>query len=368
VQKKVAAITHFTYLHCLKPILFSLDPEVVHHLLVNTGRNLGKATVAKKLITWAWSYQDPKLMKKIDGITFLNPVGLAAGFDYDANLIETLPAMGFGFHTIGTVTLEPCLGNPPPQLARFSKSRALLVNKGLKNIGARAIIKKLQPLIMTIPTGISIASTNKHFATEAAQISEIMTCFSLFENSGLHHAYYELNISCPNTFGGEPFTTPTKLERLVTELDGLKLSHPVYVKMPIDQSPGMTKKLLETLAAHNIQGVIFGNLTKDKSNPDLHAGDVDQWQKLKGNVSGKPTWTRSNACIQLTKSEFGSRFTIIGTGGIFTGKDAAQKMALGANLVQLITGMIYEGPQLIGQINSYLDKSKVSNACLIKNN
>jgi dihydroorotate dehydrogenase len=203
---------------------------------------------------------------------------------------------------------------------------------------------------MRIPTGISIASTNTSFASEKEQIQDILKCFKLFEQSSLKHAYYELNISCPNTFGGEPFTTSEKLERLVSKLDGLKITRPVYVKMPIDLSLKETKQLLKTLVPHNIQGVIFGNLTKDKQNPAVHPQDQKRWQLMKGNLSGKPTWQRSNERIALTRSTFGQRFTIIGTGGIFSGADAKEKIKLGADLLQLITGMIYEGPQLIGQI------------------
>lgn len=309
----------------------------------------------------AWSYQNGMLERTLNGITFPNPVGLAAGFDYDADLIQTLPNMGFGFHTIGTITLEPYEGNPPPMLARYPRSKSLLVNKGLKNIGATAIIVKLRHQKMTIPTGISIASTNRKFANEPAQIKNITDCFKLFEAAGLHHSYYELNISCPNTFGGEPFTTPEKLERLMQQMDELWLRKPLFIKMPIDQSLAETTTLLKVLDKHQVQGVIFGNLTKDKTNPDVHPEDLADWKKMRGNLSGRPTWHRSNDRIALCRRIFKDRFTIIGTGGIFSGEDAAYKLKLGADLVQLITGMIYEGPQLIGQINNYLATKETKN-------
>jgi dihydroorotate dehydrogenase len=140
----------------------------------------------------------------------------------------------------------------------------------------------------------------------------------------------------------------------------LKLNRPLYIKMPIDQADVITLQLLKVLDAHTVQGVIVGNLTKDKKNPDVTKADQDRWQTMPGNLSGRPTWRRSNHLITLTKANYGSRFTIIGTGGIFSGQDAAEKMALGADLVQLITGMIYEGPQLIGQINQYLSSRKVA--------
>lgn len=360
MQRWLSSTSHFVYTRGLKKIFFLNDPETVHNTMVRTGATLTKVSLISSLLKWAWAYSHPNTMKKIDGIAFPNPVGLSAGFDYDADLLDSLPAIGFGFHTIGTITLEPYEGNAPPRLARFGNSKALLVNKGLKNIGAHAIIKKLKGQEMKIPTGISIASTNKHFETEAAQIKEIVKCFSVFEASSLKHSYYELNISCPNTFGGEPFTTPEKLERLLTKLDTLKIKRPIYVKMPIDQGAKETRSLLKTIVPHNIRGVIFGNLTKDKTNPDVQPEDRKKWTQMKGNLSGRPTWKRSNACIKLASKEFGSRFTIIGTGGIFSGKDAWTKMKLGADLVQLITGMIYEGPQLIGQINAYVSEKEAN--------
>jgi dihydroorotate dehydrogenase len=357
MQYWLSQSTHFIYKNCVKPVFFLLDPELVHNKMTESGRFLGKYSFIKKGVESAWGYCDSSLIKNIDGIIFPNPIGLSAGFDYNGDLHQILPSLGFGFHTIGTVTLQPYAGNPKPRLGRFPRSKALLVNKGLKNIGANGIISKLSNVHFAIPTGISIASTNKYFETEREQIEDIAECFRLFENSEVNHIYYELNISCPNTFGGEPFTTPSKLKRLMSAMDTLHLKRPLYIKMPIDQSEKETLEMLQVIDKHNVQGVIFGNLTKDKTNPAVHADDQKEWQTKKGNLSGKPTWERSNNLIQLTRKSFGDRFTIIGTGGVFSGKDAEHKLRLGADLVQLITGMIYEGPQLIGQITSYLSSN-----------
>lgn len=353
----ISFLTAQIYTKCMKPVLFQYDPEKVHQTMVKFGRILGKNIITNNMMRFAWSHLNKNSMKKIDGILFPSLVGLAAGFDYDGDLIETLPSLGFGFHTVGTVTLESYEGNPPPRMVRFPKSNAILVNKGLKNAGAKAIIAKLLQDKITIPLGISIASTNRKFESEQSQIADIISCFQLFEKSGLKHAYYELNISCPNTFGGEPFTTPKKLQKLIKHIDQLHLSKPVYVKMPIDQQEEETLSLLKVLNEHNVQGVIFGNLTKDHSNPDVNSEDKAQWKTMKGNISGKPTWKRSNACIALCRKHFGTRFTIIGTGGIFSAQDAKKKIESGADLVQLITGLIYKGPQLVGEINTHLSNT-----------
>ncbi len=347
------------YRGMLKPLLFLFDAETVHNGFTAVGQFLGKVPLLQKLIHAAFGFDHPLLVRKIDGITFPNPFGLAAGFDYNGQLTQILPAVGFGFHTIGTVTLRPYEGNPKPRLGRFKKSRGLLVNKGLKTLGAPTIIKNLQKVEFKIPTGISIASTNRLFESDKEQITEILACFRLFEKSGLKHAYYELNISCPNTFGGEPFTTPKRLEALLTALDALKVKRPIYVKMPIDQSEKETLELLKVIDRHQIAGVVIGNLTKDKTNPAVDPSERKLWKKAKGNLSGKPTYERSNQLIALAHRHFGNRLTIIGTGGIFSAPDAEQKQELGAELFQLISGMIFNGPQVLGEMNHYLARLAV---------
>jgi dihydroorotate dehydrogenase len=354
MQKIISDFSAASYQHLLKPLFFQCDPEFVHDTMTRFGRLLGFSLPTRFLTEKMWSYQDKSLVKKLDGITFSNPVGLSAGFDYNGELTRITPALGFGFHTIGTVTLEPYEGNTKPRLSRFPLSKALLVNKGLKNKGAEDIISKLEREHFAIPVGISIASTNKEFASDKQQMEEIVECFRVFEASQVPHSYYELNISCPNTFGGEPFTTAPRLGQLLKLLDKLDLQRPLYLKLPIDQPVAQTIELLETAAKHNVQGAVMGNLTKNKNNPAVHPRDRAQWKKKPGNVSGKPTWELSNTQLRAIRLHFKKRFTLIGTGGIFSGQDAATKLDLGADLVQLITGMIYQGPQVVGQINSYL--------------
>lgn len=355
----MSAISRFIYKNILRRFFFNFDSETIHNFLVKSGAFLTKFWLVRLKMSILFGFYHPDLAVKLAGIRFSNRVGLAAGFDYDGDLVNALPSVGFGWHTIGTTTLEPYAGNPKPRLSRFIASRSLLVNKGLKTIGARALISKLRQFRFKIPVAISIASTNKSFADTKSQILDILSCFKLFEKSGLKHTLYELNISCPNTFGGEPFTTPARLSVLLTALDKLKITRPILVKMPIDQSEKETLALLSVMAKHQVAGVIFGNLTKDKNNQALTSKDRQVWKNQKGNASGKPTWERSNALIALTKKHYPLRFIIVGTGGIFSPEDAATKIELGADLIQLITGMVFEGPELIGQINHFLARKMV---------
>lgn len=343
----------------LKPIYFALDPEDVHNFMVQRGERLGATRATQNVVAWMfdnmWWFRSETERRRtslrvIDGIRFPNVVGLAAGFDYDAHLTQILPAMGFGFMTVGTVTAFPYEGNTRPRLGRFPTSRALLVNKGYKNSGAVAISQKLSGMEFDIPVGISIGSTNREYSSPLEQIRDVVQGFEVFEASKVKHAYYELNVSCPNLKGGQPFTTPERLQKLVTAVFRLKITRPVYVKMPIDITDKEAVALLRILEKSPVKGVIFGNLTKDHTNPAVDDQDRTDWANKKGNLSGKPTWERSNRLIKLTRQTFGRRFTIIGLGGIFSVEDAWEKIHLGADLVQLITGMIYQGPQLVADI------------------
>lgn len=348
------AVFALFYRTLCKPIFFLLDAEFVHNAMTWVGKILGRFTFTRFIIRALFDYSDPRLYKTLSGITFPNPVGLSAGFDYNGQLTDIIPAVGFGFVTLGTVTLDPHEGNAKPRLGRFPRSCALLVNKGFRSIGAKAIINQLEGKKFAIPIGISIGSTNKKHRSRHAQIDDILKTFYAFEHSLVRHSYYELNISCPNTTGGQPFTQPDHLQQLLSRLDSFAIQKPIFLKMPIDLTDEQTLSLLEVTNKHSIAGVVFGNLTKDKQNPDVDPQEAKQWKAKSGNLSGKPTWNRSNHYIHLTRQIFGPRFTIIGTGGIFSPEDAAYKLNLGADLVQLITGMIYEGPQLIGEINEAL--------------
>jgi dihydroorotate dehydrogenase subfamily 2 len=340
----------FLYQYLLKPFLFLIDPEFVHVQIVKTGETLGKYSFTKSVVGKIFKVGDPSLEQKIAGVKFQNPVGLAAGFDYEARLTQILPAVGFGFETVGTITNKSYSGNPKPMLGRLPKSRSLMVNKGFKNPGANEVIKKLAPLKFEIPIGVSIGRTNsRNLPTEKESIKDIVSAFNKFENAKLRITYYELNISCPNLFGNISFYPPNNLKDLLTEVEKLKIKKPLFIKMPIEKSDQEVLEMLDVISDFTIKGVIFGNLQKNRKDPAIMQDEVSKFKV--GNFSGKPTEKRSNELIKLCYQNFKKRFVIIGCGGIFGGQDAYKKIMLGASLVQLITGMVFQGPQLIGQIN-----------------
>jgi dihydroorotate dehydrogenase subfamily 2 len=350
MKKPVLTICHFFYCHIAKLILFLFDAEAVH----NRATSLGKLISYIKPVIWVMkkvtSTDDPILAQTIGGIHFKNPIGLAAGFDYEAKLTQVLPAIGFGFGTVGTITNKPYEGNVKPRLGRLKKSRSLLVNKGFKNLGIQETLKKLKGACFEIPIGLSIGVTNTStLSSQDDAICDIVEAFKVVENSTVPFSYYELNISCPNLQVNVEFYSPKNLEKLLNALTKNKLSKPLFIKMPIDKSNNEVLDMLKVIVKYPVQGVIFGNLQKDKNDPALDPSEVKQFSK--GYFSGKPTEKRSNELISLTYKTYGKQLTIIGCGGVFSPEDAYRKIKLGASLVQLITGMIYEGPQLIAEIN-----------------
>lgn len=337
------------YHFVLKPIFFRINPETVHVNMLQTGRVLGRSQVARAAFASVLQSPATQLTQTVAGIKFISPVGLAAGFDYEADLPDVLPALGFGFGTVGTITNRAYGGNPRPMLGRLPKSRSLMVNKGFKNLGATATIKKMRDYDYLYPVGVSIGRTNGKDLTQSKSVSDIVASFVQFEKAKLPFAYYELNISCPNLYGDVSFYPPNNLKKLLAELNKLHIKRPVFVKMPISESDKSQRQMLEVIAHSFPAGVIYGNLQKNRKNPQLIASEVRLWEK--GNFSGKPTFDRSNELISLAYKRYNKRFIIIGCGGVFSAADAYEKIKRGATLVQLITGMIFEGPQLISQIN-----------------
>ena len=345
----------FTYKNIIKRIFFLFDPEMVHNFITSQGEFIGKFQMPNRILSKLFAGKSPILKQKIKGITFDGPIGLAAGFDYEAKLTQVLPSVGFGFQTVGTITNLPYKGNPRPMFGRLPKSRSLMVNKGFKNKGAAWTAKKLADQTFEIPLGISIGKTNiKRLETQKTAIADILQAFKTFENSNIKNAYYELNISCPNLYGNITFYPPKNLDELLSTVDKARLGKPVFIKMPINESNTLTLKMLDVISRHKVSGVIFGNLQKDRDDPSLDPSEVSKFKR--GNFSGKPTEKRSNELIALAYKNYKNKLIIIGCGGIFSAEDAYRKIKLGASLLQLITGLIYEGPTLVAQINNELPK------------
>ena len=343
----------FIYQNITKRVLFLFDPELVHNFITSQAQFIGRFKTPNKILSKFFAKKSPMIKQKIAGIEFKSPMGLAAGFDYEAKLTQILPPVGFGFNTVGTITNLAYDGNPPPMLGRLPKSKSLMVNKGFKNKGAKITSEKLAKLDFKIPLGISIGKTNTtRVETQKTAIEDVLLAFKIFEDSNIKNLYYELNISCPNLLGNISFYPPKNLDELLSGVDKLKLEKPVFIKMPISKTNDQTLKMLDVIVKHKAAGVIFGNLLEDRNNPALDVIEVSKFKK--GNFSGLPTQKRSDELIKLAYKKYGKKLIIIGCGGIFSAADAYRKIKLGASLVQLITGLIYEGPLLVAKINGEL--------------
>jgi len=340
----------FGYRLLLKPLFFKFYPETIHDSMVSLGSFLGKYPLTRNLTKYLFFYRNRRLEQRILGIKFVNPIGLAAGFDKNAQLTDILPSVGFGFAEVGSITGEHCEGNPKPRLWRLKNSKGLVVHYGLKNDGCEVISKKLRGRKFAIPIGTNIAKTNcKETVDVKRGIVDYVKAFREFRDIG---DYFTINISCPNAFGGQPFTNPSRLERLLKEIDKIRTKKPIFLKLSPDLSSKHVDDILGVVRKHRIHGFICSNLTKKRRNKRI----IDEDVPANGGISGKVVKELSNKLIPYIFKKTGGKYVIIGLGGVFNALDAYKKIKLGASLVQLITGMIFEGPQVISDINLGLVK------------
>ena len=349
-------IQHWLYRNILRPYLFTIDSEKIHNIMSNFGE---KSENLSWPIEALYSYKNKSLKKNVLGIDFDNPVGLAAGFDYDGHLAKAMKHIGFGFNTVGTITAKPYEGNKPPRLGRLVKSQSILVNKGFKSEGAAKVAKRLDAKKLDGHTvGISVGSSNiPSVNTIEKAIKDYLFTFNVFKTK--HYVkYFELNISCPNTAMKQPFSNLKNFEKLIMEIATLNLKQPIIVKMPSEITFKDAEKLVAVGLKYSIKGYIFSNLVKDRKNRFFVKSEINEMANLKGNFSGKPCFENSNKLLKHIRSKFGNKVVLIGLGGIFTPQDAIKKFKCGADLVQLITGVVFEGPQIAGEINSVLANTK----------
>jgi dihydroorotate dehydrogenase len=327
------------YKGLIKPVLFKMDPEFVHDGFILAGRLLGSNPLTRALTRLLFDYSHPLLERTVAGIHFKNPIGLSAGFDKNAQLTKIIPCVGFGFMEVGSVTGEPCAGNPKPRLWRHPELQSIRVYYGLMNDGCRAIAKRLTGKHFAIPVGINVAKTNNEATCEVVTgVLDYAKAFKTMKDCG---AYITVNLSCPNAFGGQPFTDPIKLEKLLQKLDSIPTKKPIFLKLSPDMPTSELDKLLAISQKHRVHGFVCTNLTKKHDFGN-------------GGLSGKAVADLSLAQIRHIHQKTKDSMAIIACGGIFTAEDAWQRLEAGASLLELITGMIFEGPQLISTINQGL--------------
>ncbi len=343
VNKATTDLFTFGYKHIIQPnFVFNLPPDEAHD------RMLRFCDVTKRVPPLMWAcrtmlnYSDPILETEVMGVRFANPFGLSAGLDKNCDMPVLLDNAGFGFETVGSTTSRPCPGNPKPWFHRLPEYDSMMVHVGLANMGSDKVIDRVEQAWRSareMQLSVSIARTNDDKVGDLDEGIEDY-CISMRRAAG-RTAMVEVNISCPNTTAGEPFTaSPENLDKLFTELDKVERPQPTLVKMPLNKPWGEMRELLDVLAAHNVQGVSLANLQKDRTGLDIPRG----WQ---GGLSGGPCSRASEALVAQVRRTYGGRFAIAGIGGVFTPEQAYARIRAGADLVMFISLLMYRGPQQI---------------------
>ncbi|KAA2240816.1 quinone-dependent dihydroorotate dehydrogenase [Chitinophaga agrisoli] len=331
----------------IKKLLFSFPPENIHHGVMRGLKIAHSLPLGKKLINAFCSSKKTGLERELWGLTFPNPVGLAAGFDKDARYTDELASLGFGFVEIGTVTPLAQPGNDQPRLFRLPADKALINRMGFNNEGAVAAAKRLLKRRSNIIIGGNIGK-NKQTPNEEA-VSDYEKCFhALFDVVD----YFVVNVSSPNTPNLRALQEKEPLKQLLHHLQLLNAqktkSKPILLKIAPDLTPEQLDDIIEIVQETGLAGIVATNTTISREGLQTPAEEVTAIGA--GGLSGLPVKDKSTAVIRYIHERVGKKIPIIAAGGIFTAADAREKLEAGAVLVQVYTGFIYEGPTIAKKI------------------
>jgi dihydroorotate dehydrogenase len=335
------------YKKVIRPLLFRFQPENIHKIICA----FLKLPLLTIILKWVYNFQFPELGREVSGIHFKNPVGLAAGFDKDADLVKHIADLGFGYLEIGTVTPKSQPGNEKPRLFRLKNDEALINRMGFNNSGVENVRKNLLKYKGSCIIGGNIGK-NKSTSNENA-IDDFLICFNR-----LHDVvdYFVVNVSSPNTPGLRELQEAESLTKILLNLqeqNKLKqIRKPIFIKISPDLSEHQLDDIIKVVIKTKIAGVIATNTTIGRENLRTTEDRIDQIGS--GGLSGKPIQKISTEIIRYLAKKSNHAFPIIGVGGIHSPGDAIEKLNAGASLVQIYTGFIYEGPGLIKKINKFL--------------
>jgi dihydroorotate dehydrogenase len=334
----------------LRPLFFLFSPEKAHHILVHLLSN----PMIRVFLKWLYNYQHRSLQTEFAGIRFRNPVGLAAGFDKEAELIDGLAALGFGFIEIGTITPVGQPGNPSPRLFRIPQDEALINRMGFNNKGLESAISNLRKRKnRSVIIGGNIGK-NKLTPLENAVEDYEKSFMALFP----HVDYFVVNVSSPNTPNLRQLQDKEPLTRLLTTLSRLNNEQsgpkPILLKIAPDLTDAQLDDIIDIVRETGVAGIVATNTTISREGLSLPVHDIEAIGE--GGLSGKPLTARATGIIEYISKKTSNQIPIMGVGGIHSPKDAMEKLEAGASLVQIYTGLIYEGPGLIRKINRALVK------------
>lgn len=322
------------YRRLVRPWLFRSDPEEVHERALTLAPKLGRSRIARGAIEALFVVEDRRLRQTVFGIEFPNPVGLAAGFDKNAVGLNLWPSLGFGFVEIGSVTSRSQEGNPPPRLFRLPGERALINRMGFTNDGAEAIAPRVPLVPHRVPVGVNIGKSRDVELAGAAD--DYAATIERFRGRA---DFFVLNVSSPNTPGLRKLQDKGFLDDLLAKA---KQETPVLVKVAPDLTFEQLDDVLELARKHNLAGIIATNTTVDHPVPP------------EGGLSGAPLRGRATEFVRHIRRQTRGQLKVVGVGGIFTAADAYERIRAGANLVEVWTGLVYEGPAMVARINRHL--------------
>jgi dihydroorotate dehydrogenase len=337
------------YKSIIRPLLYTMDPEKAHYFTTGWLQRFHNLGLLNSPIAPSFKVEDKKLKRKVFGLTFPNPVGLAAGFDKDAKWIDPLAELGFGFIEIGTVTPKGQPGNPKPRLFRLVEDEALINRMGFNNDGVEAAVERIKKSQHKVPIGGNIGK-NKVTPNDKALDDYRIAFEKLYD----HVDYFAVNVSSPNTPGLRELQGKDELKRIFETLFEYRAkqsqSKAILLKIAPDLTEDQLADIVSLVGEINIDGLIATNTTLDRSNLKSRKSLAEQ----AGGLSGVPVLSKSTDVIKFIHRESNGSIPIIGVGGIHKPEDALEKINAGASLVQLYTGFIYEGPWLIKNINKRL--------------
>ncbi|MHA7131581.1 quinone-dependent dihydroorotate dehydrogenase [Algoriphagus namhaensis] len=339
------------YKSILKPLLFLKKPEDAHYFTFDLTKFTFNLPLIGDLVNSTYQFDHPSLEREVFGLKFKNPVGLAAGFDKDAKLIDEMAMLGFGFIEIGTLTPKPQPGNPQPRLFRLPEDEALINRMGFNNGGVLEAVERLKKRKSDVIVGGNIGK-NKVTPNENA-VDDYLYCL---EELHPYVDYFVVNVSSPNTPNLRDLQEKEPLKALLTavkQANDLKAKpKPILLKIAPDLTEGQLDDIVEIVQETQIDGVIATNTTIDRSQLKTDKNQIEAIGA--GGVSGKVLAKRSTEVIRYLADKSNRAFPIIGVGGIASPEEAIEKLEAGASLVQVYSGMIYEGPGLIKRIKKGL--------------
>ncbi len=341
------------YKNLVKPFLFKKDAEEAHEFALSLSRKTSNSSFLTSLANFTYGFDHPSLQRNVLGLHFPNPIGLAAGFDKNGETPLAIQALGFGFIEVGSITAKPSAGNPKPRAFRLPDDHSLINRMGLNNNGSEAIVNTLSKLKLSIPLGINIAKTNDSTIHGDAAIQDYLTSYELANKVA---DYITINISCPNTGEGKTFEDPDALDQLLSALSiSSKERKPSLVKFSVDTNKATLERLVELCEEHGVSGYVATNTSSFRDGVTTSKDTLEQIGN--GGLSGRAIAGKSTEMIGWISEMLNGKKPIIGVGGIDSVENAIEKIEAGANLLQIYTGLVYQGPGLVKR----LKKSLVSN-------